>query len=156
MIVSIELRPPTLSPELLFVLKGLKPVQPFLKGATIFEQGQMAEGVYLIESGEVRVLLPTGHGQRELIEVAGPETLLGLSETMTGERHRITAMAGEPTMAFFIPREEFMRFLRGHSDYCVQVVRLLSEDLHVLYHKFRSITAHSGRPRNRVLNEQLS
>ena len=31
----------------------------------------------------------------------------------------------------------------------VRPVRLLSEDLHVLYHKFRNISAHPGRPRQR-------
>jgi len=35
-------------------------------------------------------------------------------------------------------------------------VRLLSEDLHALYDKFRSITAHPGRPRQRPLDEQLN
>jgi hypothetical protein len=38
----------------------------------------------------------------------------------------------------------------------MQVVRLLSEDLHALYHKFRSISAHPGRPRHRPLDEQLN
>jgi len=49
-----------------------------------------------------------------------------------------------------------LEFLREHAEYCVQVVRLLSEDLHGLYHKFRSITAHPGRPRHRPVDEQLN
>jgi hypothetical protein len=35
-------------------------------------------------------------------------------------------------------------------------VRLLSEDLHGLYHKFRSLSAHPGRPRQRPADEQLN
>jgi hypothetical protein len=38
----------------------------------------------------------------------------------------------------------------------MEVVRFLSEDLHALYHKFRSISAHPGRPRQRPLDEQLN
>jgi CRP-like cAMP-binding protein len=75
---------------------------------------------------------------------------------MTGGKHRITAEAGDQTMAAFIPREEFLEFLREHGDFCMQVVRLLGEDLHGLYHKFRSISAHPGRPRHRPLDEQLN
>ena len=56
----------------------------------------------------------------------------------------------------FIPRLSFVDFLRDHSDYCLQVVRILSEDLHGLYHKFRSISAHPGRPRHRVPDERLN
>ena len=50
----------------------------------------------------------------------------------------------------------FVEFLREHCDFCMQVVRLLSEDLHVLYHKFRSISAHPGRPKRRPPDEQLN
>jgi CRP-like cAMP-binding protein len=70
-----------------------------------FKQGVVATGVYLVESGEARVLLPTGQSQRQLLQVVGPRTMLGLSESMSGERCRITAEAGEPTTAAFVPRE---------------------------------------------------
>lgn len=58
--------------------------------------------------------------------------MLGLSESMSGETYRITAEAGDQTTAVFVPREEFLEFLREHGDFCMQVVRLLSEDLHAL------------------------
>jgi CRP-like cAMP-binding protein len=145
-----------LNPDLLQALQGMKPVQRFAKGATLFQQGTLARGVFVGESGEVRVLLPAGQSQRQLLEVAGPGTILGLSESMAGEKHRITAVGGAETMAVFIPSEEFLEFLHQHCEFCMQVVQILSEDLHGLYHKFRSITAHPGRPRQRPLDEQLN
>jgi CRP-like cAMP-binding protein len=154
--MSLEPSPDTLQPDLFKALQGMKPAQQFAKGAILFEQGSLATGIFLVESGEVRVLLPAGQAQRQLLEVAGPGTILGLSESMAGESHRITAVAGEETTAVFIPREEFLEFLHKHCDFCMQVVRILSEDLHGLYHKFRSITAHPGRPRQRPLDEQLN
>jgi len=148
--------PGRVSPDLLQALRRIKSVQLFPKGATLFQQGSAVAGVYLVESGEVRVLLPSGQRQKQLLEVVGPGAMLGLSESMTGEKYRITAEAGERTTVAFIPREEFLEFLREHGDFCMQVVRLLSEDLHGLYHKFRSISAHPGRPRHRALDEQLN
>jgi len=148
--------PGRVSPDLLQALRRIKSVQLFPKGATLFQQGSAVAGVYLVESGEVRVLLPSGQRQKQLLEVVGPGAMLGLSESMTGEKYRITAEAGERTRVAFIPREEFLEFLREHGDFCMQVVRLLSEDLHGLYHKFRSISAHPGRPRHRALDEQLN
>ena len=148
--------PRKLSPDLLQALHGITSVRRLPKGATLFQQGSAVTGVYVVESGEVRVLLPTPQSQRQLLEVVGPGTMLGLSESMSGEKYRITAEAGEQTTVGFIPREEFLEFLREHGDFCMQVVRLLSEDLHALYHKFRSISAHPGRPRQRPLDEQLN
>jgi len=148
--------PGRLSPDLLRALQEIKSVRQFSKGATLFQQGSAVAGVYLVESGEVRVLLSAGQSQRQLLEVVGPGTMLGLSESMSGGKYRITAEAGEPTTAGFIPRREFLEFLRQHAEFCMQVVRLLSEDLHGLYHKFRNISAHPGRPRHRPLDEQLN
>lgn len=154
--MSSQPTPDKLSPDLLQALHGIKSVRLFPKGDTLFQQGSAATGVYLVESGEVRVLLPTGQSQTQLLEVVGPGAMLGLSESMTGEKYRITAEAGEQTTAAFIPREKFLEFLREHCDFCMQVVQLLSEDLHGLYQKFRSISAHPGRPRHRPLDEQLN
>jgi CRP/FNR family transcriptional regulator len=154
--VSSQPTPGKLSPDLLQALHGIKSIRLFPKGAKLFLQGSAATGVYLVETGEVRVLLPTGQTQKQLLEVVGPGTMLGLSESMNGERYRITAEGGEQTTAAFVPREEFLAFLREHGDFSMEVVRLLSEDLHAIYHKFRSITAHPGRPRHRPLDEQLN
>ncbi len=154
--VSSQRAPGVLSPELLRALRGIKSVRSFAKGSRIFQQGSGLTGVYLVTRGEVRVLLSTGRSEKQLLEVVGAGTMLGLSECMTGERYRVTAEAGEQTTAAFIPRAEFLAFLREHGDFCMEVVRSLSEYLHGLYHKFRSISAHPGRPRNRMLDEQLN
>ena len=116
----------------------------------------MATGVSMVESGEVRVLLPTGQSQKRLPEVVGAGTMLGLSENMKRRKYRITAEACEQTTAAFIPREQFLEFLREHGISAWRLVRLLSADLHARYHKFRSISADPRCPRNRPLDEQLN
>jgi CRP-like cAMP-binding protein len=128
----------------------------FLEGDTLYERGASPAGIYLIETGTVRLLLPTGEDKSQLLEVVGAGTLLGLSDSVSGEHYRVTAEAEEPTMAGFISREAFLDFLSRHQDFCMHVIRLLSENLHGLYHKFRSVSAHPGRPRRRALNERLS
>ena len=145
-----------LDTDLWQALHGIKTVRVYSKGSRLFQQGTAASGVYVVESGEVRVLLPSGQNHPQLLEVAGPGTILGLSESMTGENYRVTAEAGDHTTVGFIPRESFVGFLRDHCDFCMLMVRLLSEDLHGLYRKFRSISAHPGRPRHRGLDEQLN
>ncbi len=154
--MSSQPTPGNLSPDLLRALQGIKSVRRFPQGATLFQQGSVVTGVYLVESGEVRVLLSTGQTKKQLLEVVGAGTMLGLSESMTGGKHRVTAEAGDQATVAFIPRKEFLEFLRQHAEFCMQVVRLLSDDLNGLYHKFRSITAHPGRPRHRPLDEQLN
>jgi CRP-like cAMP-binding protein len=151
--------PPTprkVSPELLQALHRIKSLRLYPTGATLYRQGSAGVGVYLVLTGEVRVLLQSGPQEEQLLQVMGPGTMLGLSEGITGENHRTRAEAGDTTTVGFIPREEFRGFLLAHGDYCMQVVESLSDELHGIYHKFRSITAHPGRPRHRLLEEQLN
>lgn len=148
--------PTRFSHELLQALDAIKLVHPFAQGARLFEEGTAVTGIYVVESGQVRVLLPTGQGRSQLLEIVGPGAVLGLSETMTGESYRITAEAGDETTAAFVPRDQLLNFLREHNNFSLQVVRLLSEELHGLYQKFRNISAHPGRPRQRPLNEQMN
>ena len=145
-----------LSPEMENNLRAVMTPQQFSAGATLYEQGAAASGIYLIEKGTVRVSLPTGENQSQLLEVVGAGTILGLSDSMIGDHYRVTAEAEEPTTVSFVSREGFLDFLSNHQDFCMQVIRLLSDNLHGLYHKFRSVSAHPGRPRRRSLNERLS
>lgn len=154
--MSSQSLPARLSPDIWEALHGIKFVRVYTKGAVLFDHGSAADGVYLVESGQVRVLLPIAQSRLQLLELAGPGAILGLSESMSGERYRVTAEAGDHTTVAFISREDFLEFLRQHSDFCMQVVRLLSEDLHGLYHKFRSISAHPGRPRHRPTDQELN
>ena len=154
--MSSQLTESKFGSDLWQALHGIKAVRVYPKGSTLFQQGTTVSGVYVVESGEVRILLPTGQNRPQLLGVAGPGTILGLSESMTGDKYRVTAEAEDHATVGFIPRESFVDFLRDHCDFCMLVVRLLSEDLHGLYHKFRSISAHPGRPRHRGLDEQLN
>jgi CRP-like cAMP-binding protein len=144
-----------LSPDLYQALHGIKSVKIYSKGSTLFRRGMAVNGLYVIDSGRVRILLPTPHGP-QLLELGGPGTVLGLSETMSGDDYRVTAQAEDHVTASFVPRDSFVEFLRLNCDYCMQVVRLLSEDLHGLYHKFRSISARPGRPRRFRPDEELN
>lgn len=144
------------SQELETALREMMTLRSFPKGGALFRQGTPATGVYLMEKGSARVLLATAADQTQLLDLVGPGTLLGLSDNVAGGRYRVTVEAAEQATAGFIEREAFVNFLGCHHEFCMQVVRLLSDNLHALYHKFRSVSAHPGRPRRRSLNEQLS
>ncbi len=145
-----------LSPDLYQALHGIKSVKVYGKGSTLFRRGTAVAGVYVVDSGRVRILLPTLQGRPQLLDLAGPGAILGLSETMSGDDYRVTAQAEDHVTASFVPRDGFVEFLRQNCDYCMQVVRLLSEDLHGLYYKFRSISARPGRPRRYRPDEQMN
>ena len=154
--MSSEFAGARLGHELEHALRGRMTARVCPKGTKLYQQGTAAVGIYLVETGAVRMLLSAGESQEQLLEVVGAGAILGLSESMSGDHYRITAEAEETTTVAFIERQKFLEFLNSNPDFCMQVVRLLSENLHGLYHKFRSVSAHPGRPRRRLPDEQLN
>ena len=145
-----------LSQEFEQALRPLMAERIYPKGSALYCQGTAAEGIYLVEAGAVRVLLPLANNQTQLLEVARKGAILGLSEALSADHYRVTVEADETTTASYIARHDFLNLLEGRHEFCMQVVRLLSESLHTLYHRFRSVSAHPGRPRRRVLDERFS
>jgi CRP-like cAMP-binding protein len=130
--------PTRLPGELLTVLRRICGVRNYASGIPLFSAEELPKGVYLIERGAVGLRMPVSPLSGNFDQTAGPGALLGLSETMTGEPHKFTAEALEDSQARFIARQEFLEFLRQNQLFCLQVIRLLSEDLHMLYHRFQT------------------
>jgi CRP-like cAMP-binding protein len=143
----VEEFPNRLPPGLWSALEDIRTVRTYAKGKLLFRWGQPAHGVYLIEKGEVDLLLPASGGAERFFEKAGPGVMLGLSEAMSGDISKLTARAADRTQVAFVPREALLEFLRQHQAFCMQIVRLLSEDLHLLYHKYRHQSGVANRLR---------
>jgi CRP-like cAMP-binding protein len=145
-----------MSAELSLALVKIQSSLAFRVGDILFQQSSPVLGVYIVESGQVRILLATGHSEKQLLEVLGRRTVLGLSETISGANYRATAEAASELVTSFIVREKLLTLLRQNPSFSMEIVTMLSEELHTIYQKFRSISAHPGRPRRRDLNVHLN
>lgn len=127
-------------PDLWHALEVLKSRRAFPRGARLFEPGQRADGIYVVEKGEVRLLV-AGRGRSErVLNVAGSGAVLGLSESLTDEPYKLAAEADDSVEVAFVARDALLEFLRNHQEFCMEVVRALSEDLHGLYQRFRLLS----------------
>ena len=137
------------SPDLWQELKALKTEHAYVPGAALFRSGQPVQGVYLVERGEVRLLVPASAKSAAVLGKAGPGTVLGLSEALTGAPYKLTAEAASHVQVAFVERDRFLNFLREHHDFCLQIVHLLSEEVHVLYHHFRTLSTRENKTRGK-------
>jgi CRP-like cAMP-binding protein len=113
-------------------------------GSRLFERGGTAKGLYLVEEGSVTLLLACGN-KAEQFAAAGPGAVLGLAETVTGETYRLTAEVASPSRIFHVERAPFLKLMRQNPEFSMQIVRLLSEDLHGLYYRFQGTTPSNAR-----------
>lgn len=105
----------------------------------LFREGQVARGVCVVCEGRVRLTVCSDDGKRLLLRIAEHGEILGLSAVLSGTPHEITAQAMEPCKIATVRRKDLVSFLREHREACLQVVNLLSADLHFAYDRVRSV-----------------
>ena len=131
--------------ELWNALQQIGCTRTYEAGAILFCQQVESEGVYLVERGAITIQMSLP--PQQLPQTAGPGTLLGLSEALGCDTHKFDAIAGEDCVICFVARQDFLEFLRQNQACCMQIVRMLSDDLHSLYHRFQTQPGfvHRGR-----------
>ena len=109
------------------------------KGATLFVEGQVARGVFILCSGRVKLSTTSADGKTLIVRIADPGEVLGLPATVTEKPYELTAEVIEPTQANFIPRQEFLSFLREHGEVGLRVAQQLGETYHSAIAEMRNI-----------------
>lgn len=129
-------------------LRQVSSAREYACGELLFGEGDPPEGVLILESGTVR--LSTAFAcQERVLAVVSPGGLLGLSETITNKKYKVSAHADNAVTVSFVPKADFLGFAREHVEFCMQVVEMLSRDLHGLYSTFVALqrsSAHTKVP----------
>jgi len=118
---------------------GIHNAHDYPSGTTLFQEGEPADGIFLLCSGAVKLSVGSSHGDTLLLRSAGPGEILGLSATLTGQGHEVTAETTTPARLVFIKRKDFLHYLREHTDVCLRVVESLSNDVHAAYERVRML-----------------
>ena len=125
----------------------IKSVGNYARNTILFAEGRPVRGIYLLCDGRAKLSICSDGGRRLTLRIAGPGEVLGLGAALSNTPYEITAELLDSSQIVFIRRKELMKFLRQHPEICMQVVRMLSQDLHGAYERVRSIgLVHSRRP----------
>jgi len=109
------------------------------KGATLFVEGQLARGVFILCTGRVKLSTSSADGKSLIVRIAEPGEVLGLPATVTGKSYELTAEVIEPAQANFISRQDFLTFLREHGEAALRVAQQLGETYHSAVAEMRNI-----------------
>lgn len=127
---------------------SIKSLVRYPRGTVLFEEGQAARGIFVLCEGRAKLSVCSESGKRLTLRIAVPGEVLGLSASLAAGPYEVTAEALDNARVAVVRRKELLKFLRVHREACMQVVHLLSQDLHTAYDRVRSIgLGRSRRPR---------
>ncbi len=135
-----------LPPAALQRLSAITSASSYPKGATLFVEGQVGRGVFILCNGRVKLSTSSVDGRTLIVRIAEPGEVLGLPATVTGKPYELTADVIEPTQANFVSRTDFLNFLRDHGEVSLRVAQQMGETYHAAVAEMRSIgLSHSAR-----------
>ncbi len=99
-------------------------------GTTIFSQGDTGVGLYIIESGKVRVTIAHNPDRaEEELALLGSGAVVGEMALLDEMPESATVSAVEDTTALLLPVWEFRGILRAHPDIALKLLAVLSRRL---------------------------
>jgi len=117
-----------LSEEQLTTLSAAARLRDFEDGATLMQQGDVADALYIIQTGTADVVVRTRDGQERLIDTVGTGKPVGELGLLTGDRRTATIRATGPVAAIVVPRDAFMAAM-GHAHTAQKLAKELAARL---------------------------
>ena len=103
-------------------------VETFDQDAMIFLEDDPADRLWVVSSGQVKIVKHTRDGQESLLEVITPGEMFGGAGLLLAV-HPATAVAMTPTTTLSIEREPYRQLIRQHPDVALRIIDLLGERL---------------------------
>ena len=136
-----DLSTPTLSR-----LDAISSSSMYPRGALLFVEGQEPRGVYIICNGRVKLTATAADGKSVIVRMAEAGEIVGLPGTISGKPYELTAEASEPVQANFIPRSDFLEFLKQRGDVALKVAEVLSQIYHEMTQEVRYLGLSHSAP----------
>lgn len=134
--VGLLKRVPLFSPLADEMLAALAPHlrrRAFRRNTMIFHRDQTGDALYIIETGKVRVFLPTESGEEFSIDVLGPGDVFGEMALLDGQPRSASAITLEDTAVHVLGHTEFQRHVAASPEFASALLAMLSRRIrHVL------------------------
>lgn len=116
----------TLPPDDLERLAGIVKRRVFDPGHQLFRRHDEGDGMYLIVSGRVRIWIRNDGETEVILDRPGPGDFFGELALLDGGSRSANATVDEATELYFLPREDFERFLVHHPPAALRMLGVLA------------------------------
>jgi CRP/FNR family transcriptional regulator len=117
----------------------------------LFSSGDECRGLYVIETGRVRIYRTSPDGKEQVLHIEGPGRAVAELPIFDGGTYPASAMTTEPSRLIFLSRSAFEAAYRTHPDVADAVIRGLGKRLRHLVHVTETLAFHDVAARLAML-----
>jgi CRP/FNR family transcriptional regulator len=117
--------------ELTFLAQRAVP-RKFSGGEIVFSEGDPCAGMYVVESGHVRIFKTSAGGREQVLSIDGPGGSIAELPVFDGGNYPASVSAVEDSTLLFISKQDFHALCMTHPQVALKVLRVVGARLRKL------------------------
>jgi len=114
--------------ELAFLAQGAVP-RRFSPGETVFSEGEPCAGLYVVESGHIRIFKSSASGREQVLSIDGPGSSVAEVPVFDGGNYPASVTAVDDATLLFVSKQDFHALCVAHPQVALKVLRVVGARL---------------------------
>ena len=114
--------------ELGFLTQRVVP-RHYSAGETVFGEGEPCSGLYVVESGNVRIYKSSPNGREQVLSIDGPGGSIAELPVFDGGNYPASATAIDNVTLLFVSKQDFQALCLAHPQVPLKVLRVVGARL---------------------------
>ena len=104
-------------------------IRNFEAGQLIFSEGEACPGLWIIETGKVRIYKSSPSGREQVLAIEGPGSSVAELPVFDGGKYPASAASVNEAKLLFISKEDFQSLCLKHPEVALKVLRIVGRRL---------------------------
>jgi CRP/FNR family transcriptional regulator len=114
--------------ELSFLTQRAVP-RSYSAGETVFSEGQPCTGLYVVETGHVRIFKSSAGGREQVLSIDGPGSSVAELPVFDGGNYPASVAAIDDATLLFVSKQDFQALCLAHPEVALKVLRVVGARL---------------------------
>ncbi len=101
----------------------------FSAGQTVFGEGEPCAGLYVVESGHIRIFKSSAGGREQVLSIDGPGSSVAELPVFDGGDYPASVTAVEDATLLFVSKQDFQSLCLAHPQVALKVLRVVGARL---------------------------
>jgi CRP/FNR family transcriptional regulator len=101
----------------------------FAAGETVFGEGEPCAGLYVVESGHIRIFKSSASGREQVLSIDGPGSSVAELPVFDGGNYPASGVAIDDVMLLFVSKHDFQALCLAHPQVALKVLRVVGARL---------------------------
>ena len=101
----------------------------FSAGQSVFGEGEPCSGLYVVESGHVRIFKSSANGREQVLSIDGPGSSIAELPVFDGGNYPASGTAIDDATLLFVSKQDFQVLCLAHPQVALKVLRVVGARL---------------------------